>query len=87
MIKINNEKIEINYFPDKTQRLYCCPQVHKCSDISFEWKYECDEELITIIFLVNHLRDNGFDGRFVLYLDYIPNSRMDRTYSDEEVLL
>lgn len=85
MIKINNEKIEINYFPDKTQRLHYWSQLHKNSDISFEWKYECDEELVTLMFLVHHLRDNGFDGRFVLYLDYIPNSRMDRTYSGEEV--
>lgn len=85
MIKINNEKIEINYFPDKTQRLHCWPLVHTISDIRFEWKYECDEELVTLMFLVHHLRDNGFNGRFILYLDYIPNSRMDRTYSDEEV--
>jgi ribose-phosphate pyrophosphokinase len=85
MIKINNKEIEINYFPDKTQRLHCWPHLPKNSDIPFEWKYEHDEELITLIFLVHHLRDNGFNGRFILYLDYIPNSRMDRIYSDEEV--
>lgn len=85
MIKVNREEIVVNYFPDGTQRLHCWPQLHQVSDIPFEWKYECDEELVTLIFLVNHLRNNGFDGRFILYLDYIPNSRMDRTYVGEEV--
>lgn len=85
MIRINNEKIEINYFPDKTQRLHYCPLVHKASDILFEWKYECDEELVTLMFLVYHLRDNGFDGNFLLCLEYVPNSRMDRIYANEEV--
>jgi ribose-phosphate pyrophosphokinase len=85
MIRIDNEKVEINYFPDKTQRLHCWPQIHKASDILFEWKYECDEELVTLMFLVHHLRENGFDGKFLLYLEYIPNSRMDRTYAEKEV--
>lgn len=85
MIRINNEKIDINYFPDKTQRLYCCPCADKTSDILFEWKYECDEELVTLMFLVHHLRENGFNGRFLLSLKYVPNSRMDRIYKDKEV--
>lgn len=85
MIKINDKKIEINYFPDNTQRLHCWPICTKTSNIYFEWQYECDEELITLMFLVQHLRDNGFDGNFVLYLNYVPNSRMDRTLHENEV--
>ena len=85
MIKIDNEIIKIEHFPDNTQRLNSLPNIHKISDITFSWKYESDEELVTLVFLVNHLRDNGFKGNFILYLDYCPNSRMDRTHHNNEV--
>ena len=85
MIKINDEIIKVEYFPDSTQRLSLLPNVHKLSDIKFEWKYESDEELTTLIFLVKHLRNTGFVGHFILYMSFVPNSRMDRTYNDSEV--
>lgn len=85
MIKINEEEIIIEHFPDRTQRLNCLPNVNKISDIPFLWKYESDEELVTLFYLVEHLRNNDFSGRFVLYLDFVPNGRMDRVHYEDEV--
>lgn len=85
MIRVNDEEIIIEHFPDGTQRLNCWPNAHKISDISFLWKYESDEELVTLIYLVEHLRNNDFSGHFILYLDFVPNGRMDRIYYEDEV--
>ena len=85
MIRVNDKEIVIEHFPDGTQRLNCLPIVHKMSDISFLWKYESDEELITLIYLVDHLRNNGFAGNFILLLYFVPNGRMDRVYCEDEV--
>ena len=85
MIKINDKEIVIEHFPDGTQRLNCFPNVHKISDISFLWKYESDEELVTLIYLVEHLRNNNFLGQFILYLEFVPNGRMDRVHYEDEV--
>lgn len=85
MIKIDDEIIKVEHFPDRTQRLKFLPNCHKISDISFEWKYESDEELVTLMLLVKHLRNVGYCGSFILFLDYIPNARMDRVHNEEEV--
>lgn len=85
MIKVNGEVVNIEHFPDGTQRLKCFPKLHKMSDIPFEWIYESDEELVTLMFVVNHLRDKGFSGNFILCLNYVSNGRMDRTHYEEEI--
>lgn len=85
MIKVNNEQIRVAHFPDNSQRINCLPVLNKSSDVIFEWKYESDEELVTLLFLVNHLRENHFNGDFVLYMNYVPNGRMDRVYEPKEV--
>ena len=86
MITVNGEEIKIEHFPDGTQRLNYLPKFYKKDEyVVFSWKYQSDEELVTLIFLVNHLRENGFTGKFILDLDFVPNGRMDRTYNDWEV--
>lgn len=85
MISVCGKKVEINHFPDGTQRLKCLPVDHFKDDIVFKWKYESEEELVTLFFLVSHLRDVGYMGRFILRLNYIPNARMDRTHHKDEV--
>lgn len=85
MIKIDDKVIKVEHFPDGTQRLNCLPKTSSYSDLLFKWNYESDEELVTLIFLVKHLRNIGFNQDFLLFLDYIPNARMDRTHYKEEV--
>lgn len=84
MIRINGIVIERNHFPDGTQRLLTS-DIAKCDNYEIYWKYECDEELVTLMFLTMHLRSNQSNVWITLLLPYIPNARMDRTHSPQEV--
>lgn len=93
MIKVNGIKIKREHFPDGTQRLLDIDifrLTHRYIDkeFIFDWKYENDEELITLIYLVNHFRENIYTIKqysFILNLAYVPNARMDRTKNINEV--
>ena len=98
MIYVNGEKIEVKHFPDNTQMLLDLnvddvlhvsfrPDV---KFINFKWIYESDEELVTLMYLVNHYRSImpaplKNVAVFRLIMLYIPNARMDRTKSKSEV--
>lgn len=96
MITINVLEIGVRHFPDGTQMLLDLPVdsimavasgkwgSHK---IEIEWEYESDEELVTLYYLVSHLRElvNANEMQFILYLHYIPNARMDRVKNKTEV--
>lgn len=88
MIKVGNKQIEVKHFPDGTQllngwNLYDWETNTGYYDIF--WRYEHDEELITIIYLVNHIRKEFKDAKIALKMPYIPNARMDRVKNDDEV--
>ena len=83
MIKINGEEIDINHFPDGTQLLKYDP--FKYVEYNISWHYEDDSELLTLIYLVNHIRSNDSRCKIKLNMPYIPNARMDRTKNIEEV--
>jgi ribose-phosphate pyrophosphokinase len=96
MIAINGIEIEVGHFPDGTQMLLNFPIDHVMSVasgkwgshmIEVDWQYERDEELVTLYFLMSHLKEVTYakDFEFVLYLYYIPNARMDRVKSKAEV--
>lgn len=89
MITINGTQIEKHHFPDGTQRLTNIPfNDFIDSDLVWiDWKYENDEELFTLYCLVRHIRANFADKvkHLDLHLDYIPNARMDRVKSTDEV--
>lgn len=93
MIKVNGIEIKNEHFPDGTQRLldidiFRLTNRYIDKEFIFDWKYENDEELITLIYLVNHLRENIYSIKlydFILNLAYVPNARMDRTKSINEV--
>lgn len=71
MIKINKHVVETNKFPDGTLLIKETPDY----DIaSISWLFENKEELVTLIYLTNHLRANGVK-RIELYMPYIPNAR------------
>ena len=91
MIKINYKPFDVKYFPDGTQRLldfdindYVMPYV---DGFEITWLYENDSEMITLFYIVNHIRSHvGRDANYIeLILPYVPNSRMDRVKSNKEV--
>lgn len=85
MIKLNGYVVEQNRFPDGTLAL-------KEMDFSLlsdnfvnwiDWMYDGDEEMFTIMSLVDLIRRNS-QGRIYLKMPYIPNARMDRIKTDTE---
>lgn len=86
MIKINGKEITfVRHFNDGTQ-LIRFPKdfdIHTlvCNDtLKFEWYYDNDEELLTLQYLVAYYRsvNNDSNIKFVLFVPYLPNARMDR---------
>ena len=97
MIKINGFEIGVNHFPDGTQMLLNVPTYYIFDSVSrsdttkkpmnIYWNYERDEELVTLYFLLKHLREKiHIEGlQYRLFMPYVPNARMDRTKSSDEV--
>lgn len=90
MITINGKKIIIEHFPDGTQRINSLLAGDFIGEekIEFKWTYENEEELISLIYIVNHLRETiplrVKNIPFILYMPYLPNARMDRTKNFSE---
>ena len=82
MIKINDKIYTQEYFPDGTLRLRC-ETGEKVVNIL--WRFENNEELLTLYFLTNHLRRVLHVEKIHLHMPYIPNARMDRVKKDDEV--
>lgn len=88
MIKVGDYKIEVKHFPDGTQ---CLMDIDfnkiaiNPSYVSIIWNYESDEELVTLIYLVNYIRNKAPKYPIYLFMPYIPNARMDRTKNESEV--
>jgi ribose-phosphate pyrophosphokinase len=84
MIKINGQKIDVGHFPDKTQMLLNV-DLENPYKFKIVWTYECDEELLTLIYLKRHI-DTHYKGIGCdLYMPYVPNGRMDRVKKHSEV--
>ena len=84
MIRVNDEIINIEHFPDGTQRLRINDLV-KSRNYNIRWIYEKEEELSTLIYITRHLRNNPWTKSVRLTIDYLPNARMDRIVNMEEV--
>ncbi len=85
MIKLNGQIVEQNHFPDGTLLLkeegeWCGGGAHK-----IEWYFENNEELVTLIFLVKHLKSYDNTSKINLLLPYIPNARQDRVKTTEDI--
>ena len=90
MIKINDIPYEVKHFPDGTQRIMDLNLIeYKISpfhDFDITWLYENDEEMISLYYIVNHIRSVITSGNYIyLNLPYVPNARMDRIKNDNEV--
>ena len=85
MISINGLIINTqSRFPDGTMNLKLDNLDQSCYKIT--WKYENENELIALIYLVNHIRTNCFNTpRIYLYMPYCPNARMDRVKNRDEI--
>lgn len=81
MIRINGKDVEINKFPDGT---FLIKEEPSYNIALISWLFENNEELVALIYLVNHLRSNGVK-RLELYMPYIPNARQDRVKKPEDV--
>ena len=81
MIKVNGVVVTPTNFPDGTKLIKYADDIAYTTDIT--WYYESDEELFTLYALTKHLQN--FDANCFLYMPYVPNARMDRTKSIEEV--
>lgn len=80
MIKLNGKPIEITRFPDNTFK-FDLDEIKNENKIT--WMFESMEELFTIIGLADKLKHTDMS----LYMPYMPNARMDKTYHDGEGLM
>lgn len=80
--------IEFSKFPDGTSSFrFPIEKVggsEENAPITVEWKYDGDHECILLWYLVKHIQ-YLYDQPIRLYLPYIPNARMDRVKSPDEV--
>ena len=85
MIKLNDKVVKQGRFPDGTLALNM--ENSLMDDVMFEqvitWLYDGDDEMFTIMSLVDMLKRNGYN-RYILYMPYLPNARMDRIKSTNE---
>ena len=86
MIFIEEREVDINRFPDGTLLLKedIVLNYSGLDEITPTWLYDDNEELVSLIFLVKHIRDSGIKD-INLKLPYIPNARQDRVKTDEDV--
>lgn len=86
MIFIEGKEVDINRFPDGTLLLKedIVLNYSALDEITLTWLYDNNEELVSLIFLVKHIRDSGIRD-INLKLPYIPNARQDRVKTDEDV--
>lgn len=84
-ISLNGKKIDLSKkFPDGTFA-FRVPDPGALGVSFVDWKYESDEELLALYYLVRHLRRAEVSHRILLTMYYVPNARMDRIKADDEV--
>lgn len=85
MIRCNDIPIVVSHFPDGTT-LFDKDVKYLLSYASarIEWRFENNEEMVTLWYLVHYLRDHGY-SHIRLQMPYIPNARMDRVKDQSDV--
>ncbi len=81
MLKYNDVLVNIDHFPDGTILM---KQEVFAGKHCISWKFESNEELVALIYLVQHIRSKS---NFPIYLrmDYVPNARQDRVKAADDV--
>lgn len=87
MLYVNFEPLEVKHFPAGEQSIldFNYPKPIFGNKTFIDWYYENDEELVTLIYITNHIRSLYQDVLIQLDMPYIPHARMDRVKSDKEV--
>ena len=83
MIKVNNEIVEIKRFPDGTLNIKGDCSIQNYDKILISWHYENDAEFMAVAFLTRYYQAKG--SEIILYLPYVPNARMDRVGSPNDI--
>lgn len=89
MIRVCCVEIPDKRFPDGTSAIKMPNEVIDAvvnsDDVTVEWLYENDAELLNLIYIRGWLRDNVPEAKVTLIMPYIPNARNDRTPNDNDV--
>lgn len=85
MISLNGREVKVEHFPDGTQRINLMLNDMFTDVDKITWKFEKEEELSTLIYVTKHLKNFPEAYKIYLNLPYLPNARMDRIRSSEEV--
>lgn len=83
MIKLNGEELKIIQFPNGERGICVDDKLKNNYDseiIGIEFTYKSDLDLFDLFMVKSHLDDKVIsDVKIILYLSYVPYSRMDRT--------
>lgn len=87
MLYVNFEPVEVKHFPAGEQSIlnFDFKKPISGNKVFIDWHYENDEELVTLIYITNHIRSLYPDVLIQLNMPYIPHARMDRVKSRKEV--
>ena len=87
MLYVNFEPVEVKHFPAGEQSIldFDFQKPITGNKVFIDWHYENDEELVTLIYITNHIRSLYPDVLIQLNMPYIPHARMDRVKSRKEV--
>lgn len=80
MIVLNNMIVKVTNFPDGTSLIKGISDEY---GNFIDWYYESPDELVTLIYLTKHIKTR--ENSVYLNMPYIPNARMDRVKSPDEV--
>lgn len=82
MIKVNNEVVNLNRFPDGTLNIKGNAELFDDS-VLISWHYEHDGEFMALAFLTKYYQTYG--NEVVLFMPYVPNARMDRVENSDDI--
>lgn len=89
MIKVNNEEIQFETFPNGETRMLAenlLELIDKNSNLVVDFKYESDSDLIKLMFVRKYIK-RYHSGNTHLNIRYMPYSRMDRSENDSPFTL
>ena len=84
MIKVNDTEIKVGHFPDGTQCIEFSDTQPYDNINKVEWFYDSDEEVFTLMCVVDMIRRNSKNSIINLRVPYLPNSRMDRIKNSKQ---
>ena len=84
MIKVNDTEIKVGHFPDGTQSIEFSDDQPYYSTNEVEWFYDSDEEVFTLMCVVDMVRRISKNPRIKLWVPYLLNARMDRIKKPEQ---